>query len=80
MVALDKLMEKKNLAAQIDLRIAHLNALRDQSIMEQSHKHKNDIKERIHGRILELTLLRKYPHSGKIKEASNSIWKSNHNH
>ena len=51
MSILNKLMEKKDLAAYIDLRTDYLNSIKTEEIMKRPEKERGLIQERFEGRI-----------------------------
>jgi len=70
MTILDKLLEKKDVSAYIDFRIASLKNELSKTLDVTPDKDKQLIKERFNGRILELEVLKDAIQHGKIKEKS----------
>ena len=75
MAILDKLMEKKDLAAYIDLRIDYLNVTKTEVIMKQPEKKRGLIAERFVGRIDELEKLKTLLCQDKIKDMGKNTLK-----
>jgi len=75
MAILDKLMEKKDLAAYIDLRIDYLNVTKTEVIMKQPERKRGLIQERFEGRIDELEKLKTLLCQDKIKDMGKEYFK-----
>jgi hypothetical protein len=75
MSILDKLMEKKDLAAYIDLRIDYLNVTKTEVIMRQPEKKRGLIQKRFEGRIDELEKLKILLCQNKIKDMGKEYFK-----
>ena len=74
MVILDKLMEKKDLFIYIDLRIKHL--AKNKSHLEVNPAHRENVAQRVKGRIKELRRLKKVIED--IKKMDKKYWKEAH--
>lgn len=67
---LDKLMEKKDLDAYINLRIEFLNSIESEELKKLPEKERGFVQERFTGRKLELKKLLSHLKEDKIKEMS----------
>lgn len=74
MVILDKLIEKKDLRLYILTRIKRLKLTMEDEVMNAPEKRREYIKERFHGRILELQHLLLNLESNQIKSKSKINW------
>ena len=75
MSILNKLMEKKDLAAYIDLRTDYLNSIKTEEIMKRPEKERGLIQERFEGRIDELEKLKTLLCQDKIKDMGKEYFK-----
>ena len=75
MSILNKLMEKKDLAAYIDLRTGYLNSIKTEEIMKRPEKERGLIQERFEGRIDELEKLKTLLCQDKIKDMGKEYFK-----
>lgn len=70
MTILDKLMEKKDLDAYINLRIEFLNAIESEELEKLPEKERGFVQERFKGRKIELKQLLTLLKEDKIKDMS----------
>jgi hypothetical protein len=74
---LDNLIEKKDINAFIDGRIARLFVHMHKNILNAEQKDREKVRAKTYGRIDELRYLKQVINSGKLKEKSKALWKAN---
>jgi hypothetical protein len=74
---LENLIEKKDINAYIDGRIARLFANMHRNILNVKQEDREKARAKIYGRIDELRCLKRVVNSGKLKEKSKALWKAN---
>lgn len=75
MTILDKLIEKKDLAAYIDFRIEYIESVKNKELMKLPEKERGFIQERFKGRTLELVKLKNLLFQNKIKDVGKDYFK-----
>lgn len=73
---LENLIEKKDINAYIDGRIARLFVHTHKNIINAEEQDREKVKAKINGRIDELRYFKKVVNSGKLKEKSKALWKA----
>lgn len=74
---LENLIEKKDINAFIDGRIARLFVHMHKNIINAEQKDREKVRAKIYGRIDELRYLKRVVNSGKLKEKSKALWRAN---